>query len=79
MRDALGQAVLLIAIGTLLGLGGTLWVESLVEGTEFPFLLPVGTVSGAIGTLFVAGLFGAFLAIRRIASVDPMIALGREQ
>jgi len=79
MRDALGQAVILIGLGTGLGLAGTLWVKALVEGTEFPFMLPTGTVAGAIATLFVAGLFGAGLSILRIASVDPMIALGREQ
>jgi putative ABC transport system permease protein len=79
MRDALGQAILLIGLGTALGLGGTLWLEAAVEGTELPFMLPVGTVVSAVVTLFVAGLIGAGLSINRIASVDPMIALGREQ
>ena len=79
MRDALGQAVLLIALGTMLGLAGTLWVERLVEGTKFPFMLPVGAVVGAITTLFIAGLIGAGLSIKRITSIDPIIALGQGQ
>ena len=78
-RDALGQAVLLIALGTVLGLAGTLWVERLVEGTKFPFMLPVGAVVGAITTLFITGLIGAGLSIRRITSIDPIIALGQGQ
>lgn len=79
MRDALGQAVLLIALGTMLGLAGTLWVEHLVEGTKFPFMLPVGAVVGAITTLFITGLIGAGLSIKRITSIDPIIALGQGQ
>lgn len=79
MRDALGQAVLLIALGTVLGLAGTLWVERLVEGTKFPFMLPVGAVVGAITTLFITGLIGAGLSIKRITSIDPIIALGQGQ
>lgn len=79
MRDALGQAVLLIALGTMLGLAGTLWVEHLVEGTKFPFMLPVGAVAGAITTLFITGLIGAGLSIKRITSIDPIIALGQGQ
>ena len=79
MRDALGQAVLLLALGTVLGLAGTLWVERLVEGTKFPFMLPVGAVVGAITTLFITGLIGAGLSIKRITSIDPIIALGQGQ
>ena len=38
-----------------------------------------GTVSSAIIALIAAGLIGGALSIRRITSVDPMIALGRER
>lgn len=79
MRDALGQAVVLISIGVIIGLAGTLWVERLVEGTEFPFMLPVSTVVSAIIILLVAGLIGSLLSIMRITSIDPIIALGRDR
>jgi putative ABC transport system permease protein len=79
MKDALGQAIMLIGMGTALGLAGTLWLESAVRGTELPFMLPVATVVSAIVTLFVAGMIGAALSIRRISSIDPIIALGQGQ
>jgi putative ABC transport system permease protein len=79
MKDALGQAVLLIGIGTGLGLGGTLWLETAVRGGELPFMLPVATVTGAVVTLFIAGMIGAALSIKRISSIDPIIALGQGQ
>jgi putative ABC transport system permease protein len=79
MRDALGQAILLIGIGTSLGLAGTLWLESAIQGGELPFMLPVATVTGAVVTLFIAGMIGAALSIRRISSIDPIIALGQGQ
>jgi putative ABC transport system permease protein len=79
MRDALGQAILLIGVGTAFGLAGTFWLESAVRDTELPFMLPVSTVVGAVLMLFIAGLIGAALSINRITAVDPMIALGREQ
>jgi ABC-type antimicrobial peptide transport system permease subunit len=42
-------------------------------------MLPVGAVVGAITTLFITGLIGAGLSIKRITSIDPIIALGQGQ
>jgi len=79
MRDALGQAILLISVGTAFGLAGSLWLESALRGTDLPFMLPVGTVVGAVVILFIAGMIGAALSIKRISSIDPIIALGQGQ
>jgi putative ABC transport system permease protein len=79
MKDALGQAVLVIAIGTLAGLVGMLWFYSAVKDTELPFMLERTTITTSIIMLLIAGIFGATMSIRRITKVDPIIALGRDQ
>lgn len=79
LRDALGQALLLIAVGTIVGMAFSLWFRSLVADTELPFMLETPTLIGAMLSLTVAGLFGAVLSVNRITRVDPIIALGRVQ
>lgn len=79
LRDALGQAFVLIAVGTVVGMAFSLWFRSLVAGTELPFMLEAPTLIGAMVSLMVAGLFGAVMSVNRIARVDPIIALGRVQ
>jgi putative ABC transport system permease protein len=79
LRDALGQALLLLGSGTLAGLGIALWLGQLLMKTGRPFMYVPGTVGAAIGALVLAGLVGGALSIRRITAVDPMIALGRER
>ena len=79
MRDALGQAIILMLIGTGVGLGLALWIgKAFMEGAG-PFMYDSGMVLSSMLLLMVAGLIGAALSINRIAAVDPMIALGREQ
>jgi len=79
LRDSLGQALLLLGGGTLIGLGAALWLGQFLMKTGRPFMYVPGTVSSAIIALIAAGLIGGALSIRRITSVDPMIALGRER
>lgn len=75
VRDALGQALVVLVLGIALGtalvaLFGTL------AGTALPFLLsPITTVlPGAI--MIVLGLAGAAFALRSVTSADPLTALG---
>ncbi|WP_226925303.1 ABC transporter permease [Georgenia thermotolerans] len=75
LRDALGQAVVLLALGTAAGVGITLGVGALV-GDAVPVVLDAGTVLVPALVLVVLGSLGAALAIRRITSVDPLTALG---
>ena len=75
LRDALGQAVVLLVGGV--GLGTAL--AALVGGAvrdQVPFVLDVTTVTTPALVMTVLGLLGAALAIRRVTSVDPLIALG---
>jgi putative ABC transport system permease protein len=79
LRDSLGQALLLLGTGTLIGLGAALWIGQLLMATGRPFMYVPGTVASAVVALVIAGLVGGTLSIRRITAVDPMIALGRER
>jgi len=79
LRDSLGQALLILVTGTLIGLGAGLWIGQFIMKTGRPFMYVPGTVATAIIALLVAGLIGGALAVRRITAVDPMIALGRDR
>ncbi len=79
LKDALGQALALIATGTLIGYLGTLWFNALVKDTELPFMLEGKTIMVSIVMLLIAGIVGAALSIRRVSAIDPIIALGRDQ
>ncbi|MBB4700946.1 putative ABC transport system permease protein [Sphaerisporangium siamense] len=75
LRDALAQAVIVLLAGA--GAGGLLGagLGALAEGTV-PFVLSVTTTVVPVATMILLGAAGAALAIRKITSVDPLIALG---
>lgn len=75
LKDALGQAVVLLAGGTLIGTGLAAALGALV-GSAVPFLLTPATVLVPAAVVILLGALGAALAIRRITSVDPLTALG---
>jgi len=80
MKDALGQALILMLVSTAIGLGLAIGIgKGLIEGTAFPFMFESGMVTSSMILLICAGLIGAAFAIRQINAVDAMIALGREQ
>ncbi|WP_409465616.1 ABC transporter permease [Amycolatopsis sp. GA6-003] len=74
LRDALGQAVVLLIGGTALGTGLAAALGAVASGTV-PFVLSAGTLLGPAAVLVVLGALGAALAVRRITSVDPLTAL----
>ncbi|MFI6494116.1 ABC transporter permease [Streptomyces sp. NPDC050564] len=76
LRDALGQAVLMLTAGTLLGTGLATAIGGLVRGGDVPFLLDTPTVLGPAAVMIALGALGAGLSIRRITAVDPLTALG---
>lgn len=75
LRDALIQAGVILVLGALIGAGLGLGA-GLLAGSAVPFVTSVGTTAlPALGVLIV-GMLGAVLAVRRVTSVDPLIALG---
>ena len=75
LRDALAQVLTILVVATALGTAVGLAIGSALMG-KAPFALSVPAVAGASGLLILLGAVGAAVAIRRITSVDPLIALG---
>ncbi|WP_100813501.1 ABC transporter permease [Microbacterium lacus] len=75
VRDALGQALIVLVLGIGIGLGLVALFGTLA-GSALPFLLsPITTVlPGAI--MIALGLAGAAFALRSVTSADPLTALG---
>lgn len=77
LRDAIGQLaivlILAVATGALIAAG----IGALVPD-EIPFRLNAGSVLASAIALVVVGLAGSLVAIRRITTVDPIIALSAE-
>ncbi|MFI9599622.1 ABC transporter permease [Streptomyces sp. NPDC052043] len=76
LRDALGQAAVLLAAGTLLGTGLATLTGALVRGGAVPFVLDPPTVLLPAAVMAALGVLGAGLSVRRITAVDPLTALG---
>ncbi|MET8689218.1 ABC transporter permease [Streptomyces sp. NPDC004732] len=76
LKDALGQALVLLAGGTVIGTGIAAGVGALVAGSAVPFLLTPATVVVPAAVMIALGALGAVLSVRRITSVDPLTALG---
>ncbi|GAB2827251.1 ABC transporter permease [Actinocorallia aurea] len=76
LRDALAQAVILLVAFVALGVAAGVGLGAFMDGSGVPFRLAAGSVAGAAGLLVVLGTVGALLAVVRIASVDPLNALG---
>lgn len=75
VKDALGQALIVLAVGVSLGIVLTAGL-GMIAGQALPFVLsPLTTVLPA--TAMVAlGLAGAAFALRSVTSADPLTALG---
>jgi putative ABC transport system permease protein len=75
VRDALGQALIVLLLGVGLGLG-LVTLFGALAGTALPYLLsPLTTVvPGAI--MMALGLAGGAFALRSVTATDPLTALG---
>ncbi|MFF6906443.1 ABC transporter permease [Streptomyces sp. NPDC012389] len=76
LRDALGQAVVMLVIGTGLGTALAAGAGVLIGGGPVPFVLDAATVLVPAAVMIALGALGAALSIRRITAVDPLTALG---
>jgi putative ABC transport system permease protein len=75
LRDALGQAVVLLVLGTVAGTAIAVAAGAAL-GSAVPFVLDLATVAVPALIMIALGVAGAALSIRRITSVDPLTALG---
>ncbi|MEV6955953.1 ABC transporter permease [Streptomyces sp. NPDC051183] len=76
LGDALGQAVVMLAIGTGAGTALAAGFGALISGGDVPFVLDAATVLVPAAIMIALGALGAALSIRRITAVDPLTALG---
>lgn len=75
LRDALGQALIVLVIGIGSGIGFVAILGALATGF-LPFLLsPLTTVLPGV-IMIILGLAGAAFALRSVTSADPLSALG---
>lgn len=83
LRDSLGQALLLmavgVALGAALGLGTGYLFKAMTTGLGFPFILEPAKVGASTALLLLAGVTGGAISVRLITRVDPIIALGRDR
>jgi len=79
LRMVLGESLLLVLIGSLIGLAAAFATTRLISGMLFG-LTPNDPVSLALATLLllVMGALAGWLPARRAANVDPLIALRYE-
>lgn len=75
LRDALGQALILLLIGTITG---TLLAAGIgaLAGSAVPFVLNLSTLLLPAAVMILLGLAGAAVSLRRVTTVDPLTALG---
>lgn len=77
LRDALGQLGIVLLAATIVGALVGVGLGQLVTG-DVPFRLVPRDVGLVAGLLVLLGLIGSTVAIRRITSVDPIVALRSE-
>jgi putative ABC transport system permease protein len=76
LLDALGQVLIVLTVATAIGAAIGFGLGKLIEGGEVPFALEPATALKASIILIVAGAIGMAVGIRKVTSVDPIIALG---
>lgn len=74
IRDALGQALVVLTLGTVLGTAAAVGLGSLAA-QSVPFNLTVSGVALPFVALIALGMVGAAAALTRIVTVDPLTAL----
>lgn len=75
VRDALGQAFVVLVAGIGVGIGLVSGLGALV-GDRLPFLLSPLTTLVPATVMAVLGLAGAAVALRTVTNADPLTALG---
>jgi putative ABC transport system permease protein len=79
LKDALGQALAILAIGTALGTAMAAGIGAAITtlaGSAVPFVLNLPTLLLPAVVMIVLGLAGAAVSLRTVTTVDPLTALG---
>lgn len=74
-KDALAQAALVLAAGSLLGTLAAWALGSYLQGL-LPFQLSALILLGPALGIWILGMLGALGALSRVTTVDPLLALG---
>ncbi|CAN7592924.1 FtsX-like permease family protein [Arthrobacter sp. LjRoot14] len=75
LRDAMAQAGMVLAAGTITG-GGAGLLGGIFAAQAAPFLVTPATTLVPIAGILLLGLGGAVVAVRGVTRVDPLLALG---
>ncbi|MDN4599461.1 FtsX-like permease family protein [Leifsonia virtsii] len=75
VRDALGQALVVLVVGIGVGMAAVVGL-GLLAGGALPFLLSPLTTALPAAAMALLGLAGAAVALRTVTSADPLTALG---
>ncbi|MGW1058863.1 ABC transporter permease [Micromonospora rubida] len=79
LRDGLAQAVVVLVASIAAGVAVGVALGGLMGGSGVPFALEAPAVTLASLLLVLLGLLGACAAIVRVASIDPLAALGGQR
>lgn len=77
LRDALGQLAIVLVSAVLVGALVAVGVGAIVP-KAIPFSLQASPIITSVLALVVLGMIGSLVAVRRITSVDPIVALSTE-
>ena len=75
MKDSLGQAAVILGLGIIVGAGLGAGLGSLAA-LAVPVSLSALIIVGPAAGIWILGVLGSALAVRRAARVDPLLALG---
>lgn len=77
LRDALGQLAIVLVSAVLVGAAVAVGVGAIVP-EAVPFSLEAAPIVTSVLALVILGMAGSLVAVRRITSVDPIVALSTE-
>lgn len=78
VRDGVGQMAILVAVATAIGTTVGVIAVALLDRTSAPVALVPGSIVTSSVILVVTGILGSLVALRRVTSIEPAIALGTE-
>jgi len=78
VRDGVAQMLVIVVLATVAGTAAGTAIVAALDGGPVPVALRPGGIAASAALLVAAGLAGSLVAFRRIARVEPAIALGVE-